>query len=74
MEAQTVGALVIAAVAGTWLVRRFRRRGFDDDAHGCSGCHGEQAGPSKTTGLSPGATPSERPEGEVPESDALRRP
>ncbi len=64
MTAQTVGAVVIVAVAAAWLVRRFWRRGFDDDAHGCSSCHVDPK-PLNVTGLSHGAAPRERPEGDV---------
>jgi len=73
VNAQTIGALVIAAVAAAWLVRRFWRRGFDDEAHGCSSCHVDAARP-KATGLSRGPTPRERPGSAAADSDALKRP
>lgn len=73
MNAQTVGALVIAVVAGAWLVRRFWRRGFDDETHGCSSCHVDATKP-KVTRLSRSATPRERSGDVSSDSDALRRP
>ena len=74
MQAQTVGALVIAAVAGAWLVRRFWRHGLDDDAHGCSSCPVDSAAKPKETGLARGPTPPARPGKAPSDSDALRGP
>jgi hypothetical protein len=74
MQAQTVGALVIATVAGAWLVRRFWRRGFDDDAHSCSSCPVDAPAKPKETSLARGPTPPARP-GKVPsDSDGIRGP
>lgn len=73
MTGQTVGALVIAVVAAAWLVRRFWRRGFDDEAHGCSGCSVDTERP-KVTGLSRGPSPHERPQKSDSSPGALRRP
>ena len=73
MTGQTVGALVIAAVAAAWLVRRFWKRGFDDEAHGCSGCSVD-AERQKVTGLSRGPSPRERPERSGSGPGSLRRP
>ena len=46
MDGQAWSAIAIATAAATWLARRWWTRGFDDDAHGCSGCSA-----AKPTGL-----------------------
>jgi hypothetical protein len=38
MSGQELIAIAIVAAAAAWLVRRWRRRGFDDADHGCGGC------------------------------------
>ena len=61
MELQTIAAIAIAAAAALWLAWRWWKRGFDDDAHGCSGCSAVEPMQQRTPSRPRGTPPSERP-------------